>query len=329
MPLVDNVARLVPFASLASKALRKDPAAWFMAGVVIAGWGVYLTLSHPAYSQAYFLRLANPMASVFGAWALAAAVPSTARSGRRVGAVLASGALIGAGVVALGRALTPALAGHTKNLTAVATSFATPLAVVFAATVAGVIAWMVARRKVPGLRGWGLALALAALVLGGPGEDEISGTVRDGIFFVADTAVPEGGSVAGALDGFRLSPAAGAAMAWVNQHTPNDAVIATNRHCVEGPQRPQCLSMAFWVSGLGGRRTVLEGWGYTSAAKSERPGAVPGAPRCQRRRLHQPQRPGHQPASAAIRRELAGCRHVGRTGIPTARTVRHPEVHQR
>ena len=26
--------------------------------------------------------------------------------------------------------------------------------------------------------------------------------------------------------------------------------------------------MAFWVSGLGGRRTVLEGWAYTSAAKS-------------------------------------------------------------
>jgi hypothetical protein len=267
VPLVDNVARLVPFASLGSKAMRKDPAAWFMAGVVTAAWGVYLTLSHPAYSQAYFLRLANPMASVFGVWVLAAAIPPVARSGRRVGAVLASGALIGAGAVALGRALTPALAGHTRNLTAVATSFAAPLAVVFAATAAGVIAWIVARRKVPGLRGWGLALALAALVLGGPGVDEISGTVRDGIFFVADTAVPEGGSIAGSLDGYRLSPAAGAAAAWLDQHTPNDAVIASNRHCIQGPQRPQCLSLAFWVSGLGGRSTVLEGWGYTSAAK--------------------------------------------------------------
>jgi hypothetical protein len=270
VPLVDNVARLVPFTSLGSKAMRKDPAAWFMAGVVIAGWGVYLTLSDPAYSQAYFLRLANPLATVFGAWVLAAALPSTARSGRRIGAVLASGALIGVGVVALGRELTPALAGQTKNLTAVMASVAAPLVLVFAAIVAGVIAWLVVRRKVPGLRGWGLALALAALVLGGPGADEISGTVRDGIFFVADTAVPEGGSVAGSLDGDRLSPTAGAAAAWLNQHTPNDAVIATNRHCVEGPQRPRCLSLAFWMSGLGGRRTVLEGWGYTSEAKSAR-----------------------------------------------------------
>jgi len=57
-------------------------------------------------------------------------------------------------------------------------------------------------------------------------------------------------------------------MAWVNQHTPNDAVVATNRHCVTGRQRPSCPAIAFWVSGLGGRRTVLEGWGYSSAAKS-------------------------------------------------------------
>jgi hypothetical protein len=268
VPLVDNVARLVPFGSLGSKAMRKDPAAWFMTGVVIAGWGVYLTLSHPAYSQAYFLRLANPLASVFGAWVLVAAIPPAARSGRRVGAVLASGALIGAGVVALARTLTPALAGHTKNLTAVATSFAAPLAVVFAASAAGVIAWMVVSRKIPGLRGWGISLALAALVLGGPAADEISGTLREGIFFVADTAVPEGGSSAGPLSGYRLSPAASAAAAWLDQHTPNDAVIASNRHCIQGPQRPKCLSLAFWVSGFGGRSTVLEGWGYTSAAKS-------------------------------------------------------------
>jgi hypothetical protein len=46
-------------------------------------------------------------------------------------------------------------------------------------------------------------------------------------------------------------------------------VIATNRHCVQGPERPGCLSLAFWVSGLGGRRTVLEGWGYTSASASK------------------------------------------------------------
>jgi len=239
-----------------------------MTGCVVAGWVVYLTLSHVAYSQAYFLRLANPLASVFGVWVLAAAVPSAPRPGRRMGAVLAGGSLLGAGVVAVGRALTPTLQGNTKDLTAVVTSMAVPLLVAVAAVVAGTLAWALARRRVPALRGWGLGLALAALVLGGPAEGAINGSVRDGIFFVANTAVPEGGSMAGSLDGYRISPGAGAAMAWVNQHTPSDAVFATNRHCVDGRQRPRCLSLAFWVSGLGGRRTVLEGWGYTGEAKT-------------------------------------------------------------
>ena len=57
-------------------------------------------------------------------------------------------------------------------------------------------------------------------------------------------------------------------MAWIGQHTANDAVVATNRHCVEGLERPGCQAAAFWVSGLGGRRTVLEGWAYSSAARA-------------------------------------------------------------
>ena len=268
VPLVQNVGRLAPFASLASKRLRKDPAAWFMGGVVIAGWVVYLVLSHPAYSQAYFLRLANPVASVFGAWVLASAVPSTAAAGRRVAAVLAGGTLIGAGVVELGRAVTPTLTGHMDNLTAVVASFVAPLALLCAAMVGGLVGWVFVRRRLPGLRGWGSGLVLAALVLGGPAQGVIEVTVRALVDVVAAKPVPEGVSVTPRMNGYRLSPGAGAAMAWVDQHTPNDAVVATNRHCVNGPQRPRCLSMAFWVSGLGGRRTVLEGWGYTSAAKS-------------------------------------------------------------
>ncbi len=266
VPLVANLGHTAPFASLGSRRLRKDPAAWFMAGVVVAGWTVYLVLSHPSYSQAYFLRLAIPVASVFGAWALAAAVPSMVRGRSRVAAVLAGGTLIGAGVVALGRAVTPelpamsALSPNKESLTAVVASFVAPLALLCVAVVAAPLVWVLVRRRVPGLRGWGSGLALAAVVLGGPAYGVITPSAHDLSDFVADRPVPEN-------NGYRLSPDAGAAMAWVDQHTPNDAVVATNRHCVTGPQRPGCPSIAFWVSGLGGRRTVLEGWGYASAAK--------------------------------------------------------------
>jgi hypothetical protein len=266
VPLIQNVGRLVPFAWLGSKRLRKDPAAWFMAGFVIAGWVVYLVLAHPSYSQAYFLRLANPVASVFGVWALAAAVPPTVKTGRRVVAVLAGGTLIGAGVVALARVLTPTLSQHTRDLTAVVASLLPPLAVVCVAVAGGLVAWVLARRSFPGLRGWGSALALAALVLGGPAEGVLHGFDRDRISLVTRPVV-NGVLMPPKTDGYRIGAAGAAAMAWVDQHTPNDAVVATNRHCVTGRQRPGCLSMAFWVSGLGGRRMVLEGWGYTSEAK--------------------------------------------------------------
>ena len=274
-PLVQNVGRLVPFAWLGSKRLRKDPAAWFMAGFVVAGWVVYLVLAHPSYSQAYFLRLANPVASVFGVWALAAAVPVTVKSGRRVVAVLAGGTLIGAGVVALARSLTPTLFGHINDLTVVLASVRTPLAVVGVAVAGGLLAWALARRKLPGLRGWGSALALAALVLGGPAEGAIHGFDRDRISVIASppsegALVPppsKGAPTPPQMEGFRISSGAAVAMAWVDQHTANDAVVATNRHCVTGRERPSCPAIAFWVSGLGGRRTVLEGWGYSSEAK--------------------------------------------------------------
>jgi len=266
-PLVANVGRLAPFAWLGSKRLHTDPAAWFMVGVLIAGWVVYLTLSHPADSQAYFLRLANPMASVFGVWVLAAAIPSTVRDGRRLVAVLASGTLIGAGVVALGRAVTPALAEHTNDVTAVVTSCVVPLGVLCFAVVVGLLAWALVRRRVSGLRGWGAGLALAALVVGGPAEGAINSTF-DPIADIAVKPVANGAAMPPHINGLLLSRDNAAAMAWIDQHTANDAVVATNRHCVSDQQRPRCLSMAFWVSGLGGRRTVLESWGYTSEART-------------------------------------------------------------
>jgi hypothetical protein len=267
VPLVQNVGRLVPFAWLGSKRLRTDPAAWFMAGFVFAGWVVYFVLSHPSYSQAYFLRLANPVASVFGVWALVAAVPATAQSGRRLAAVLAGGTLIGAGVVVVARAATPTVHGNAPTLAAVVVSFLVPLAFVCVAVAVGLLAWALTRRRVPGLRGWGSVLVLAALVLGGPAEGAFHGFDRDRIFLAAKP-LAAGVPTPPQIEGLRISPAAAAAMAWVNQHTPNDAVVATNRHCVTGRERAACPSIAFWVSGLGGRRTVLEGWGYTSEAKS-------------------------------------------------------------
>jgi len=283
VPLVQNVGRLAPFALLGSRRLRKDPAAWFMAGVVIAGWVVYLVLAHPAYSQSYFLRLANQVASVFGVWVVASAVTEgvtegvegvtdkvadKVRSGRQVAEVLVGGTLFGAGVVALGRAVTPPVAENERHLPVVVAAFVAPLALVCVAIVGALLTWMLVRRKFLGLRGWGTALALVAVVLGGPAEGPVLGFDRDRISLLPAKPVTKGVVVPPRPNGYPISPGAADVMAWVDQHTPDDAVVATNRHCVTGRQRPRCVSMAFWVSGLGGRRTVLEGWAYTRQARS-------------------------------------------------------------
>jgi hypothetical protein len=276
VPLVANIGRLVPFAWLGTHRFRKDPAAWFIAGFVAAGWVVYLVLAHPAYSQAYFLRLANPMASVFGAWALAAAVPATVRSGRRIAIVLGGGALLGGCVVAAAHLSAPTLSGPTSDLAAVVVSFLVAIGLVVAALAVGVVAWMLARRKAPGLRGWGSALVLAAFVLGGPAEGVVHDYYRDRLSLAASSSTNRAPKPQ-QKNAVVITTDAAAAMAWVDAHIPNDAVVATNRHCASGRERRDCPAVAFWVSGLGGRSTVLEGWGYLGGVPSiSDPTPVPG-----------------------------------------------------
>ena len=114
-------------------------------------------------------------------------------------------------------------------------------------------------------------LLLVALVFGGPTYNVMKESEPVLAGFVPESAVPTLRVPGRAMvnpEGPRLTPGAGAALAWVNQHTEDDAVVATNRHCETGPERPGCRAIASWVSGLGGRRTVIEGWGYTSKSRS-------------------------------------------------------------
>lgn len=55
---------------------------------------------------------------------------------------------------------------------------------------------------------------------------------------------------------------------WLGRHAGQYDVIATNVHCLPTRTRPHCDARAFWVSGLSGRRVLVEGWGYTDAAQT-------------------------------------------------------------
>lgn len=57
-----------------------------------------------------------------------------------------------------------------------------------------------------------------------------------------------------------------AATRWVARYTPADTMVATNVHCLYLRTEPMCDARSFWVSGLGQRRVLLEGWAYTEDA---------------------------------------------------------------
>ncbi len=59
-----------------------------------------------------------------------------------------------------------------------------------------------------------------------------------------------------------------AAARWLGTQAAPYDVIATNVHCLPTRTAPSCDARAFWVSGLTGRRVLVEGWGYTDAAQA-------------------------------------------------------------
>ncbi|MEO6996507.1 MAG: hypothetical protein ABI112_00305 [Terracoccus sp.] len=59
-----------------------------------------------------------------------------------------------------------------------------------------------------------------------------------------------------------------AAARWLGQHAGQYDIVATNVHCLPTRTTTHCDARAFWVSGLSGRRVLVEGWGYTDAAQA-------------------------------------------------------------
>ncbi len=53
-----------------------------------------------------------------------------------------------------------------------------------------------------------------------------------------------------------------AAGLWIAKHVPEYALMSTNIHCLKGTTL-KCDSRKWWISGLGGRRVLVEAWNYT------------------------------------------------------------------
>ncbi|WP_157756561.1 hypothetical protein [Plantactinospora sp. KBS50] len=273
--LVAQSARLVGVLALAGRGPRADPAVWLLAGTALAGTGAAWLCWHPSASQLYFFLCALPFGVLLTVNLLVAARPPW----RVLGAGLAVGAAA--------QALLPDLAEPERTVDAwsavLTTLVVRALVLVLGAALVAVVAARVAPAADLAAR-WRSRRSRGQRPAGPAPESRTTpdaGTRRTvAVAAVGAVAALLGAGVAaGAEPVLRLAlhgPAGTVAdkrllvtademraALWLDAHAADDDVVATNVHCVPVRTVPHCDARAFWVTGLGGHRAVVESWGYT------------------------------------------------------------------
>jgi hypothetical protein len=241
--------RLIGLVALTTPRTRREPAAWLLGGIGIAGTGGLWLLWHPSNSENYFFLSAAPFAMLLTVWLLA----DQTRSWRPVVAGLAAGAVWA--LIAPHRSAPrhPGFRSWTWTLfepllrTAVVAVVVTLVVLLVWRLVTHRFAW----RAIP-------AGLLAALVGAGLA---VAIQTRVQLDTDAMTKPPPA-----APKNYPITADEMRAALWLNDHSGNDDLIATNVHCQPLSQVRTCDARAFWVGGLSGRRALVESWAYTDQA---------------------------------------------------------------
>jgi hypothetical protein len=234
------------------KAVRQDPVAWWLVGALTASWLGLCLLDHPSAGEYYFLRSSSPFAAAAVGWLVAAGVRG--RSRRTILCVGLAGLTAGTAIAVCAglvrRSATGSRAAQIEVL-------ARPLLMAVGIAVLVLAAWLVVARIRPGLTGTGTAFAIL-VVIGLP----IGTTASD-----AWSVVDDPGSGHFVSKFWRVYPDEVAAARWLAKNSAPDDVVVSNTFCrPAGSQRPGCDARGYIVSGIAGRRTLLEGWAYTQQA---------------------------------------------------------------
>ncbi|GAA1255147.1 hypothetical protein [Oryzihumus leptocrescens] len=250
--LVRSLRTVLLVLPLLLRRLRADLMAWVLAGACAAGLAALLGISHPGYSEYYFVEGTTPFGAVLGAWGL---VEVTRGRSRRARVTAVSAVAAGAAVSAVGLLVLPPRTAPSGQAQVVAALWR-PLWVLVGLAAVPCLVWLATRLRrrsgptlaAPMALGLVTGLLVAALPAQLPGEPG-PGPAR------LAAATHEAGQVT--RDQTR-------AALWISHHVPQGDVMATNDHCV-GAHGPFCAAKAWWVSGLGQRRTLVDGWAYVGA----------------------------------------------------------------
>lgn len=212
--------------------LRREPLAWFLLGGLIAGWAAFLVVDHPSVSEAYFAHSVVPVSLAAAGWILAAHTPGRTR-------------LLKLAPVAV-------VLGGAYAAVLLATDNTTSVIVVVALTAVLALVW----RLLP-FRGLGVVLVVLTLLV-----IPSARTFEEKLHL-------NGGRQAQTFQSatWWVYPDEKAAALWLAKNSEPTDVVVSNTWCRPAPkQGPGCDARGYIVSGIAGRRTFLEGWGYTSQA---------------------------------------------------------------
>ncbi|MFG1867720.1 hypothetical protein [Micromonospora arborensis] len=264
--VLGQAPRWVGMTLLVEREHRADAAVWLLAGTVLAGAATTWVFQHPSISQIYFWMGVIPVGAVLTAWSLAVArapwpvlvVPAVAGA---LAGLATAGTVAGFAVPRIARPGTPytsTIEGWLRVLGVSAVRYVLFVAVAAALAVGVAALW---RRRVPAPGGRRRAATIAvagvtAAMLGASGAVAVGGVVRSVLTEPVQATGPQP---------YALTADEMRAALWLDEHAADDDVVATNVHCRPVQTTPHCDARAFWVTGLGGHRTVVESWGYTDA----------------------------------------------------------------
>jgi hypothetical protein len=252
--VVSRAVVLVSLLGLAQRRTRTDPAQWWLVGTLIAALLGFLIVDHPGFGQLYFLGSALPFAAVAAAYVVSGAVTGHRRAARRV--IIAGGLLAGAALALAIRAFGN-INARPVSPAEITRAVTEPMLWLAAALAVGLLGWLVLRAVRPQVRGLGLAVLLCVGVgLALPSRpwsqwrsaaDALTGEPRQ--IPVPAAPVYTEDEIQAAL--------------WLDRNAGQDDVVVTNTACRNRRPPPDCDARGYLVSGVGGRRTLMEGWAYT------------------------------------------------------------------
>ena len=245
--LLSSAGLLTGFGLLLVRSTRRDPVAWLLVGALTGAWAGMLLVNHPSAGEQYFLRSVVPFAAAAAAWLVAVAFQG--RSRRTMVLVSLSALVLGA---VFYQATERAALHPGDSRDAQVEALARPLLVTAVLTALLVSGWFLSRRRWAKQPGLGVAvpvLVVIALSLVTLARSSYFAFRTDGNYRAASGLI---------------HPDEQAAALWLGAHSGPTDVVVTRSWCQSAdPGKAGCDARGYLVSGLAGRRTLMEGWAYT------------------------------------------------------------------